>query len=107
MHQLSTEHVTCALPGDRISTRRLEFPFRDRKRLGQAVPFEIEAEIPFESRIIAVCDAFESMTSASGYGDARSIEDALAELGQCKGTQFDPEVVVAFHGLAEAGHLDL
>ena len=34
-----------------------------------------QAEIPFESRIIAVCDAFESMTSASGYGEARSLVD--------------------------------
>lgn len=66
-----------------------------------------QAEIPFESRIIAVCDAFERMTSASGYGEARSLEDALAELDQCKSTQFDPEVVAAFHGLAEAGHLEL
>ncbi len=64
-------------------------------------------EIPFESRIIAVCDAFESITSASGYGEARSIEDSLAELEQCKGTQFDPQVVAAFHGLAEEGQLEL
>jgi general secretion pathway protein L len=54
MHQLSTEHVTCALPGDRISTRRLEFPFRDRKRLGQAVPFEVEAQIPFDIEDVVV-----------------------------------------------------
>ena len=44
----SLDQVTCALPGDRISLRRLEFPFRDRKRLNAAVPFEIESNIPFE-----------------------------------------------------------
>jgi general secretion pathway protein L len=48
MHQLPTEHVTCAIPGDRLSTRRLRFPFRDRKKLAQAVPFEVEGQIPFD-----------------------------------------------------------
>lgn len=47
-HMLSKEHVTCAIPGDRISLRRLEFPFRDQKRLAAAVPFEVESEIPFD-----------------------------------------------------------
>ena len=48
MHQLPTEHVACALPSDRLSSRRLEFPFRDRKRLEPAVPFELEGLIPFD-----------------------------------------------------------
>ncbi len=39
LHGLSTDHITCAISGDRISTRRLELPFRDRKRLAAAVPF--------------------------------------------------------------------
>jgi general secretion pathway protein L len=54
MHQLGIEHVACALPGDRLSTRRLEFPFRDRKRLAQAVPFEVEGEIPFDIETVVV-----------------------------------------------------
>ena len=48
MHNLPTEHIACAIPGDRLSTRRLEFPFRDRKKLLQAVPFEMEGQIPFD-----------------------------------------------------------
>jgi general secretion pathway protein L len=48
LHQLATEHVVSALPGDRISTRRLQFPFRERRRLAQAVPFEVEADLPFD-----------------------------------------------------------
>lgn len=66
-----------------------------------------EQEIPLESRIIAVCDAFDSMTSAASYRDARSIDEALAELVACQSTQFDPEIVAAFRELAEAGQLDL
>lgn len=47
MHNLPTDQVACALPARQVSTRRLEFPFSDRRRLGQAIPFEIEAETPF------------------------------------------------------------
>ena len=48
MHRLSTDHVVCAIPGDRLSSHRLSFPFRDRKKLTQAIPFEIEASTLFE-----------------------------------------------------------
>ena len=47
-HGLSTEHITASIPGDRITTRHLEFPFRDRRKLAAAVPFEVEGEIPFD-----------------------------------------------------------
>lgn len=54
MHQLSTDHVACALPSDRLSSRRLEFPFRDRKRLIPAVPFEVESQTPFNLEDVVV-----------------------------------------------------
>ncbi len=47
-HGLSTGHVVCALPGDRVVSRRLEFPFRERRRLAQAVPFELAGNVPYE-----------------------------------------------------------
>jgi general secretion pathway protein L len=47
-HNLSRDHVVCALPGDRISSRRLAFPFRDHRRIAQAVPFEVEGQVPFD-----------------------------------------------------------
>jgi general secretion pathway protein L len=47
-HSLNTENVVCAIDGGRVSLRRLEFPFSDRRRLSSAVPFEVESEIPFE-----------------------------------------------------------
>ena len=37
LHDLPTDHVAVALSGDRISTRRLSFPFRDRKKIAPAV----------------------------------------------------------------------
>jgi len=54
MHRLSTDHTVCALAGDRLSTRRLSFPFRDHKRLTQVVPFEIEADSLFDLEEVLV-----------------------------------------------------
>jgi two-component system cell cycle response regulator len=54
------------------------------------------AEIPISSRIIAVVDAFDAMTSHRPYQQAMSIPDALAELRRYAGSQFDSAVVDAF-----------
>jgi two-component system cell cycle response regulator len=58
-------------------------------------------EIPVIARIVAVCDAFDAMTSNRPYRPALPHEEALAELRRCAGTQFDPTIVAAF--LAELG----
>jgi diguanylate cyclase (GGDEF)-like protein len=52
-------------------------------------------EIPLESRIILVADAFEAMTADRPYRKARSAEDAFAELDRLAGTQFDRACVDA------------
>ena len=57
-------------------------------------------DIPLESRIISICDAVDSMTADSSYRPARSLEEAMQELQECAGTQFDPELVAAFVSLA-------
>ena len=44
MHQLPTDRIVASVPGDRLSVRRMEFPFRDRKRLAQAVSEEAYEE---------------------------------------------------------------
>ena len=51
--------------------------------------------IPLASRIIAVADAFDAMTTNRPYRAALPREDALAELRRCAGTQFDPACVAA------------
>ena len=53
-------------------------------------------EIPLGARILAVVDAYESMTSGRPYRTARGPEAAMAELRREAGRQFDPEVVEAF-----------
>ncbi|MBV8479235.1 MAG: diguanylate cyclase [Actinobacteria bacterium] len=52
-------------------------------------------EIPLESRIILVADAFEAMTTDRPYRSKRSTEDALRELDAHAGTQFDERCVAA------------
>src|SRR5580658_5396386 len=53
-------------------------------------------EIPEFARIIAVADAFDSMTSTRSYREAKSIPDAVTELIRGADTQFDPLIVGAF-----------
>ena len=57
--------------------------------------------IPEFARIIAVADAFDSMTSTRSYRQARDVPEALAELDRCTGTQFDAAFVTAIHTALE------
>jgi len=56
---------------------------------------QLEA-IPICSRIIAVVDAYDAMTSNRPYREAIPTTEALAELRTHAGTQFDPNVIEAF-----------
>ncbi|MBW2269171.1 MAG: pilus assembly protein PilM [Deltaproteobacteria bacterium] len=48
LHRLPTDQIVTALPGDQLSSRRLSFPFAERRRLAAAVPFALEDQMPFE-----------------------------------------------------------
>jgi HD-GYP domain-containing protein (c-di-GMP phosphodiesterase class II) len=64
---------------------------------GQGYPDGLAGgEIPIEARIIAVCDAFNAMTTDRPYRSAVPEADAVDELRRGAGTQFDPDVVHAF-----------
>ena len=60
-------------------------------------------EIPEFAKIIAVADAFDSMTSTRSYRKARSMEEAIGELRRGVGSQFDPKIVDAFIAALENG----
>lgn len=45
--ELKATSVLSSLSGDLVSWRTFFVPFRDRRRLDQTVPFELEAEVPF------------------------------------------------------------
>ncbi len=53
-------------------------------------------EIPIQSRVIAVADAFDTMRTDKPYRGAEDLEDALRELRLQAGKQFDPRIVQLF-----------
>lgn len=64
---------------------------------GSGYPRGLKREqIPVESRIVSVVDAFHAIVSTRCYREGRPIEVAFQELQRCAGTQFDPNVVTAF-----------
>jgi HD-GYP domain-containing protein (c-di-GMP phosphodiesterase class II) len=64
---------------------------------GNGYPNGIKREnIPIEARIIALADAFDAMTSKRSYRAGVSVEQAIAEIIRCSGTQFDPGIVDVF-----------
>jgi HD domain-containing protein len=64
---------------------------------GQGYPLGLAGdEIPEFARVIAVADAFDSMTSTRSYRGARRVDEAIAELRKWSGSQFDPALVDAF-----------
>ncbi len=97
MHSLPLGQVACALPATKLSTRRLEFPFSDRRRLKQAIPFEIEAETPFDLE-----DIFLDWNLLSGDRNHGVVAATLAkrtDVGLCLSTLedagCDPQVLEA------------
>lgn len=64
---------------------------------GRGYPDGLAGEdIPEESRIIAVADSFDAMTSTRRYRASRTLEYAVAELNKGAGSQFDSRMVGAF-----------
>ena len=59
-------------------------------------------EIPVEARVVFCCDAFNAMTTDRVYRDALDHAEAIAELRDNAGTQFDPLVVEALIRRVEA-----
>ena len=59
-------------------------------------------EISPEARIVACCDAWDAMRNARPYAPVKTVSEARAELLAGRGTQFDPNVVMAFLMFDEA-----
>jgi diguanylate cyclase (GGDEF)-like protein/putative nucleotidyltransferase with HDIG domain len=64
---------------------------------GTGYPDRLEGEkIPYGARLIAIADAYDTITSERTYKKARTSEDAFRELERCSANQFDPELVALF-----------
>lgn len=54
------------------------------------------SQIPLFSRILAVADVFDALTSVRPYKRAWSVEEAVTEIASCSGSHFDPALVGVF-----------
>ena len=64
---------------------------------GRGYPDGLRAlEIPIHARIVAVCDAYDSMVSDRPYRAGRSVEETVRILLAGAGRQWDPDIVSVF-----------
>jgi two-component system, cell cycle response regulator len=94
-HPLIGERILLAAPALRPVARLVR---SSHERFdGSGYPDRLRGdEIPLGARVVAVCDAFDAMTTERPYREPVTEADAIAELRRCAGTQFDPMVVEAF-----------
>ncbi|MCX7711333.1 MAG: diguanylate cyclase [Clostridia bacterium] len=64
-------------------------------------------EIPSNSRIISIVDAYDALTHDRPYRKAASSLEALEEIRRCAGTQFDPKLVITFLEIMESSDTEL
>jgi len=64
---------------------------------GMGYPHKLKGDtIPFGARIIAIAEAYDTMVSRNAYNKPRSAKEAVQELKNAAGSQFDPHLVKAF-----------
>jgi HD-GYP domain-containing protein (c-di-GMP phosphodiesterase class II) len=101
LHSAVGAQIVQIIPG---SDRIREYVHHHHERMdGNGYPEGLRGEdVPLGARIIAVADAFATMTSERSFAPARSIEAAFREMQAQSGTQFDGAIVevLARHVLA-------
>jgi HD-GYP domain-containing protein (c-di-GMP phosphodiesterase class II) len=74
---------------------------------GKGYPYGLRKDqIPLQGRLMAVVDTFDAMTSDRPYRKAKTFRQALDEIRDCAGTQFDPDISQLFLRTWEKGLID-
>ena len=94
-HRLVADSVLSALPGNAVAFRILDLPFRDRRKLQQTVPFELESLVPFslEDTIVdfqVISKTAEGARVFAALVPRRHLEEHLKTLSEAG---LDPAVV--------------
>jgi HD-GYP domain-containing protein (c-di-GMP phosphodiesterase class II) len=89
-------------PIDRLQTVRPIVRHCHERWDGKGYPDGLAGEdIPLESRIIFVCDAYHAMTTDRPYRHRLTHREAVRRLSEGAGSQFDPHVVEVALGVLE------
>ncbi|SPF53199.1 Putative domain HDIG-containing protein (fragment) [Candidatus Desulfosporosinus infrequens] len=65
---------------------------------GKGYPDGVQGEeIPLESRIIAVADTYDAITSDRSYRKGSTHDEAMQEIKRVAGSQLDPKIAEIFH----------
>lgn len=107
-HGLGGSTVLSALPGNRVTWRTLFLPFRDRKRLDQTVPFELETQVPFDLEEVVIAYHVLQRDKAGSTVLAALVQrkELQEHLEVMQSAGLDPKVV-DFSPLASLNVLDL
>jgi diguanylate cyclase (GGDEF)-like protein len=71
---------------------------------GEGYPLKLKGnEIPLACRMLAIVDAYDAMTNDRPYRQAKSVDEAIAELERFAAIQFDPELVQLFKQIIRSG----
>ncbi|MCX5800064.1 MAG: response regulator [Candidatus Eisenbacteria bacterium] len=97
------------LTGIRFLEKAIDIVRHHHERLdGKGYPDGLKGDaLSLYARIACVADSFDAMTSDRAYRDALSVEEALAQMVEKSGTQFDPTVTKAFAKLIKAGSVKI
>ena len=69
---------------------------------GTGYPDQLKGEeIPLQARMMAIADVYDALISNRPYKVAFSHEEAMRNIAQGRGTQFDPDLVDLFLGLSD------
>jgi diguanylate cyclase (GGDEF)-like protein len=89
-------------PSSHLSTVVPAVLYHHERYDGKGYPSGLSGEqIPLAARVLAVTSAYQSMVSDRPYRKKRSPEEAMAELRNGAGTQFDPKIVETFIKMIE------